>query len=239
LGGVVSGSNGHRTVLPPDRKAKVLNHLVTLVEELAPFLERSGQAYCRMPHKEKEKQAVQSLRSRSVRSLLVYRYCKEHKEPPDRDCINGAIDYCEGKLLDQRIGPTILSNCPVLRCFLRAIDDRGDGAGSAEDILKMLRSTNHDSRLLKGAERLPTNPTAMGLWLRNNQLILQSHGIELDRPPRGSTKRLWSWRQIIPDDDASDALRSEVSPNVSLPNPLQGNDNQADDTLLDQFIEFL
>ena len=103
----------------------------------------------------------------------------------------------------------------------------------------MLRTVNKDSQLLKGAEKLPNNSSAMGKWLQKYQFALSAHGIELTRPPRGSHKRLWDWRQIVRDDDTSGTLPTEASHEASSPNPLQGNENQLNDTLLSQFSQFL
>ena len=78
-----------------------------------------------------------------------------------------------------------MADCPILRCFLRAVDDQGDGAGSAEEILKMLRTVNKDSQLLKGAEKLPNNSSAMGKWLQKYQFALSAHRDRIDSPAPG------------------------------------------------------
>jgi hypothetical protein len=130
-------------------------------------------------------------------------------------------------------------DCPVLRCFLHAIEENDGRTGSAEDVLKMLREVKKKTHLMKAAEKLPKNPTAMGKWLVKNQLILQAHGIEVFRPPRGSTKRLWDWRKIIRDDDASDTSTPEVSQGASLLKAKQDNEIHQADTLTDQETRIL
>ncbi len=216
-----------------------IDRLVLLIEELEPFLDSSGRGYCRMPHAEKEKRGVLSLRSPQVWSLLAYRFHKEHKEHPGRERISQAIQFIEGRLLQHRHGPVSQKECPILRCFLRAVDEHESGSGSAHDILKMLRETQVQCRILQGAEKLPKNATAMGKWLTRNQLLLEAHGLEICRPPRGSKKRLWDWRKIIRDDDACDTSNGNVSPGASLSNSKESKENQRDDALTDDELEDL
>lgn len=217
-----------------ENRADVIDHLVRLVEKMAPFLDCSGRAFCSMPHQDETKRGILPLRDRQVRSLLAFQFREENEVYPGRDRVNEAIDYVEGKLLATRKGPIVSADCPVLRSFLHAIEESDGGTGSAEDILKMLRELNKKSKLLKGAEKLPKSPTAMGKWLVKNQLLLQAHGIEVFRPPRGSKKRLWDWRKIIRDDDTSDTSTSEVSQGASLSNSGQFNENEPNDTLTEE-----
>lgn len=222
-----------------ENRAEVIDALVKLIENMNPFLDCSGRAFCQMPHSDETKRGIIPLRDRQVRSLLSFLYREKRNAYPGRDRINEATEYFEGKLLAKRIGPTVTKDCPVLRCFLRAIEDEDGGTGSADDILKMLRRVNSENRLTKGKEKLPKNPTAMGKWLTKNQLLLQANGIEVFRPPRGTKKRLWDWRQIIRDDDTSDASTSEVSQGASLPNSGQINENERNDTLTDEETRIL
>lgn len=214
-----------------ENRAEVIDDLVLLIEKMAPFLDCSGRAFCRMPHVEQSKRGVLPLRNRQVRALLAYQFREEHRSYPGRERVNEAVDFVEGQLLAKRTGPIVTTNCPVLRCFLHATEEEGGGAGSAEDILKMLREINQRNKLLKGTEKLPKNPTAMGKWMVKNQLILQAHGIEVSRPPRGSNKRLWDWQKIIRDDDTSDTSSTEVSQEASLPKSGDNNEKRNGDTL--------
>jgi hypothetical protein len=98
----------------------------------------------------------------------------------------------------------------------------------------MLRETQDQCRILQGAEKLPKNATAMGKWLTRNQLLLEAHGVEIYRPPRGSKKRLWDWRKIIRDDDTCDTSDGKVSPGASSSNSKETKENQQSDTLTNE-----
>ena len=87
-----------------ENKAKVFNQLVTLVEAMRPFLDCSGQAFCDTSPIREDNPVALPLRSRQVRSLLVYRFREQHKDLPGRDRVKDALDYCEGKLFAQRKG---------------------------------------------------------------------------------------------------------------------------------------
>jgi len=220
----------------PRKRQETVVGLVILIEgKLGPFLDSFGRCYCSMPDAEKVKQAVVPLRSRQVRSLLAYGFHEENGEHPGRERISEAIEFVEGKLLAHRRGPVVDEDCPVMRCFLRAVEDDEGGSVSANDILRMLSATNQKHRLLRGAEKLPKNATAMGMWLVKNHFLLQAHGLEVYRPPRGSRKRLWDWRRIVRD-DASDTSTFKVSLGVSSPNTKEINDKQHNDALTDEEI---
>lgn len=223
-----------------ENRAIVIDDLVKLIEGMDPFLDCSGRAFCSMPHSDPAKRGKLPLRDRQVRSVLSFRYWEEHQTYPGRERVNEAIEYFEGKLLANRTGPIVSTDCPILRCFLLAIEEEDWGTGSADDILKMLRTVNERNRQkLKGKVTLPKSPTAMGKWLVKNQLLLQAHGIEVFRPPRGSKKRLWDWRKIIRDDDTSDTSHAEVSPDASLPKAAKTNDIRLNDTLTEEDYRIL
>lgn len=225
---------------PQENRAVVIENLVTLIEEMNPFLDCSGRAYCFMPHADATKRGMLPLRDRQVRSVLSFRHWEEHHAYPDRSRVTDAIEHFEGRLLANRIGPSVSADCPVLRCFLLATHDEEGGSGSAEDVLRMLRLANERNRLqLNRKTKLPLNPTAMGKWLAKNQLNLQSHGIEVFRPPRGSTKRLWTWRKVITDGDTCDTSKLEVSQQASLPKLLLGNEKLQHDTLTEEELHTL
>lgn len=217
-----------------DGRSAAVDRLVALIQELKPFLDTSGYVYCELPHRRQENRAKFSIRSRQIRSLLSYRYHRKHGEYPGRERVTEAIEHVEGQLLEHRRGPTIEATCPVLRCFLRAVVDHECGAGSARDILQMLRDTQTIHRILRGAEKLPKNETAMGMWLVTNQQVLRAHGVDIHRPQRGAVKRLWGWRRIVSDNDTCDTLEATVSAWVSPPNSHDGNHNRPNDTLTDE-----
>lgn len=216
-------------------RTDVVDRLVKLIEKLKPlFLDSSGQAYCTVGAEQQNQPLELPLRDWRVRSYLMCRYKTEHGDYARRDRVADAIDYCVGNLFDQRKEPLAIASCPIVRCFLRLVEARGDGAGSADDLLRMLRKVaTRPPRLLKGGARLPKNATAMGIWLVRRHLALRAYGIELDRPPRGSTKRLWSWRQIVRNDDACDTSASVVSSS----NPIPGNEDQLSDASLENMFK--
>lgn len=221
------------------RSPDVVDELVKLIEEMNPFLDVSGRAFCHVPHHDQAKQGQLPLRDRQVRALLYFRYRERLNSYAGRERVSDAIEFVEGKLLATRRGPMVTQDCPVLRCFLKAVEDHEGGAGSADDVLRMLRQVKKSHTLLRHAERLPPNPTAMGIWMTKNLLLLQAHGIEVTRPPRGSRKRLWGWQKIIRDDDTCDTCRPDVSQGVSLPNPGPGIENRLNDGLTDEEIRIL
>ncbi len=226
-------------MLDHDNRSEVIDVLVKLIETMDPFLDCSGRAFCSMPHSDQTKRGILPLRDRQVRSLLFFRCKDEHTAYPARDRVNEAIEYYEGRLLAKRQGPIVTKDCPVLRCFLHALDEEYGESGSAEDVLKMLREVNLRNRVLKGGEKLPKNPTAMGKWLAKNQLLLQANGVEIVRLRRGARKRLWDWRRIIRDDDTSDTSTPEASQGASRPNSAPNKENRPDDTLTEDEIRIL
>jgi hypothetical protein len=196
-------------------RTNVVAQLVVLIDELAPFLDSFGRAYCRMPHAEKDKQGILPLRDRQVRALLSYRYHKEHGDYPGRERIAEASEYVEGRLLEHRKGPVVQNDDPVLRCLVQAARETESWAGSAQQLLNLLREVKKQSRL-KG--KFPRSADALGIWLSKNHQLLLAQGIELYRPSRRARERLWGWRRIIIDGDTSDTSTGQVSPEASLPN---------------------
>ena len=215
-----------------ENRGDVVDRLVQLIDEMAPFLDTFGRAYCQMPHTEKAKQGQYPLNSQPPRSLLFYRYKNNHGGYPGRERVSEAIEYVEGRLLHDRKVAVVQTECPVLRCFMRGTEDEGSGADSAAGILRWLREINRQHKLLNGAEKLPKNATTMGKWLVNNVLLLRAKGIELFRPERRSAKRSWGWQKIVRD-DATDTSVAEVSQGASCPNSKEENEKQQNDTLTD------
>lgn len=210
--------------------------LVALVREMNPYLDLTGTPRCRV----KSDNAVDTLdfrlRDRSVRAVIGY-LCKiRHGAPPSRERVAAAIDFVEGQLLSTRSPGAVLTDCPTTRCFRRLLEDEESGQGSAEEILGLLRSLAKTQRLLRGAECLPDNATAMGKWLTRSQLRLRTHGIELTRPGRRATKRLWAWQLVVPD-DGCDAMPPQASPLRHDDAASQTTSPESpDDTMTDDFL---
>lgn len=196
---------------PKRRSAtEVIDKLVEMINDMSPYLDLSGTAYCNL---KADGGVIFTLRDRRVRAYLIYRYHELHAVHPGRERVNEAIEFVEGRLLATTSPKSPLENCPVLRCLLCALQEEESGAGSAMEILNMLREVRRKHKtLLRGEEEIPDTPTAMGKWLARNQLRLRAYGIDLSRPPRGSKKRLWDW-QVILASDGNDTCRPQVSLN--------------------------
>jgi hypothetical protein len=195
---------------PKELTAKVIENLIKMIDGMSPFLDCSGTAYCNVKPDEGGDDVIFTLRDRRVRACLIYRYHRLHEAHPGRERVNEAIEYVEGRLLATTPPKSSLKDCPIFRCLARAILDEESGAGSASDILTLLRETAKTHKLLQGKEKLPKTATAMGKWLARNQLRLRSFGIDLSRPPRGSKKRLWDW-QVVLAGDGRDTLPRNLS----------------------------
>lgn len=204
---------------PKESTAKVIENLVTMIDGMSPFLDCSGTAYCNVKPDEGGDDVIFTLRDRRVRACLIYRYHRLHDAHPGRERVNEAIEYVEGRLLATKPPNSWLKDCPIFRCLARALLDEESGAGSASDILTLLRETAKAHTLLKGKEKLPKTATAMGKWLARNQFRLRGFGIDLSRPPRGSKKRLWDWQIVVPGDgrDTSPWHLSQVVQDGSPP----------------------
>jgi hypothetical protein len=209
---------------PKETTAKVIDTLVTMIDGISPFLDCSGTAYCKVKPDEGGGEVIFTLRDRRVRAYLIYRYRSSHEVHPGRERVNEAIEYVEGRLLSMKAPNPLPQDCPILRCFARVLQDEESGAGSASDILTLLRKVAKDNKLLKGLEKLPHNATAMGKWLARSQLQLRGLGIDLSRPPRGSKKRLWDW-QVVLASDGRDTLLSHVSQAPTSASPQENKDN--------------
>jgi hypothetical protein len=213
---------------------EVIDKLVEMIKEMSPYLDMSGTAYCKLTA---DGGVIFTLRDRRVRSYLIYRYHELHAVHPGRERVNEAIEFVEGQLLATTSPRSPLENCPVLRCLLRALQEEESGAGSAMEILQMLREVKRKHKgLLEGEEDVPDNPTAMGKWLARNQLRLRAYGIDLSRPPRGSKKRLWDW-QVIHASDGNDTCSPQVSRKHAGASHQENTDEDASaDILTDESI---
>ena len=220
---------------PKRRSAtEVIDKLVEMIKEMSPYLDMSGTAYCKL---RADGGVTFTLRDRRVRAYLIYRYHELHAVHPGRERVNEAIEFVEGQLLATTSPRSPLENCPVLRCLLCALQEEESGAGSAMEILQMLREVKRKHKnLLSGTEDLPDTPTAMGKWLARNQLRLRAYGIDLSRPPRGSKKRLWDW-QVILASDGNDTCGTQVSPDQAAAwYPKNTGEAAPTDTMTDESI---
>ncbi len=102
------------------------------------------------------------------------------------------------------------------------IRDTGGGAGSAEELLDLLRKVAKKYGLWALSDALPDSPDRLGLWLKSNTVALQAFGIDLTRPKRRARKRLWDWRAIVPH-DGSDTSETYLS---LIPDALKSPQNK-------------
>lgn len=218
----------------------MVDNIVGMIDEFRPFIDCTGTPYCRLPNEKKKHRVFLPLRDKQVRALLLYQYYTRHRIHPGRHRISEAIEFVVGRLLAKRKGSTTTRNDPVLRCVFCVFDDDEGGCGSAGEILQLLRDASKKHKLLTGAEKLPSNATAMGKWLARNQKLFPAYGFELSRPPRGAKKRLWDWRAVIPD-DTSDRPFLKV-PTVSKPPNADDRGQKGaanDDVTEDEFTSLL
>lgn len=217
-----------------EKQKKQNEVLVKLIMELSPFLDSSGKTFVIMPHNNEKIQITEPLRSSKVRCILTSRYKKKCKSFLRPHSVLTPISFVEGCLLENRKNYMVDGNYPPLKCLNRFIEEEGEYSGSAHDILDRLRDVNKKYGLLKGTEKLPENPTAMGKWMTKNQLLLQANCFEVSRPSRSATKRLWYLRKIIRDDDASDTSMVELSGEGSLSKSNNFNENELNDKLTEK-----
>lgn len=220
------------------KRAETISALVKLLKAMDPFLGCEGLPFCRAPTSAGGLQGILPIRDRRVHSLLFYLYHQQYGNYARQERIHEAVEYVAGKLLAHRRGPFTTPANPVLRCFFLATQEEGEGAGSAEEILKLLRATIKEHRQELVGVALPKSPGAMGKWLVKHQLLLQHHNIELTRL-RNAKKRLWAWSTIRRDDDANDTSTVEVSFGASLPNSGQNNENGPNDALTEDEARIL
>lgn len=221
--------------MPDNEKQKNRDEvLVEFIMEMSPFLDSSGKAFVIMPHINEKVRIAEPLRSSKVRSLLTCRYKNEHKSFLRPNSVLGPISFVEGHLLENRKDYMVDGNYPALKCFYQFIEEEGEYSGSAHEILDRLRYVNKKYGLLKGTEKLPENPTAMGKWMTKNILLLQANCFEVSRLSRSATKRLWYLRKIIRDDDTSDTSMLKPSGEESFSRSNNFNENELDDALTEK-----
>jgi len=226
---------GHDRSSDPKRKRipadEVIDDLASLIE--SPFLDQSGTAYCRVPSDKGGHGVVFPLRDRKVRSNLAYRYRQSRGHHAGPKHVNAAIDYVEGQLIQAwRPNPDLAASL-TWRCFAGFLVDEPSGTKSANDILVKLREVARANCLLTGFEHLPDNATAMGKWLARHQIALRAQGIELSRPTRHSTTRLWAWQTVEPDDAGDTSIPHESWPATVAAAPKNTERVEPDDTMSD------
>lgn len=224
--------------LPRTVAADGTDSIVAIIETMAPYLDQSGTARCRVKSDSAADSLDFRLRERSVRAVIGYAHSTAYGSPPRKERVTEGLDFVEGKLLSTRAACADLQACPTARCFRRLLEDDEGGQGSAEEVLILLRRVAKKHRVLRGGELLPNNAIAMGKWLARNQLRLRSYGIELSRPARRATKRLWAWEQIVPN-DGDDATQQNASlvpggeTSQQITSPDVPDDAMTDDFLLE------
>lgn len=211
------------------RRQAIVDRLLTLVDELNPFLDQFGAAYCRMPNAERAKRMVIPLQSQIVRDLLSYRFRARHHSRPNWKQIRQAVAEVRGKLLETWDGTSVPTESPTLRVLLKAAELLESWMGSAGELRDLLTRLDHQFDLGAG-EGLPPNEDAMGIWLRDNYAAICANGIKIWRPKRCREKRRWAWRKVTIDADTGDTSSGNVSPEVSLRNQNAENEQRPVDT---------
>lgn len=205
-----------------------LESLLSLFNEMDPFLDSGGWAYLSIKDPDGVSRMVLKMEDQRVRSLLMSLYLERHKHLPAWDQVYKAMVLVHGRLLKNRKGSKSID--PTMRVFLKAASDHEGWAGSAKDVLELLRSAQKAHKVTKNTHQLPISPTAMGIWLTVHQLPLLGHGIELYRPTRRSTKRLWAWRLVTKTSDTCDASMTAVTFVVSDTDSLNQSIKSESDT---------
>lgn len=181
--------------------------LVELIEQLNPYLDSFGHAYCGGLGRDAKGKSGWPLDSEQVLSLITFRYHNLHSSVPSRIEIEAARRIVVGGLWDQRRieARTPSPHSTVVKLILKHVETQGDFLGTASEAEAELRevANNHPECLLQG-ESLDISPTQMGVILGQMGLILRDKGVELYRPPRRDVKRLWAWRRISACPDTPD-----------------------------------
>src|SRR6266487_6947558 len=147
-----------------------VSSLVSMLDEFKPFLDASGQGYAFLPHEEPEKRLPGRMNDHRLRCVLFYLFLQNHEQEPTWGQIYKAIALVHGRLLKDRQGPNSDLNDPTLEVFIKAAIEHEGWAGSAKDLLCLLRETQTAHKVVKDTHRLPDSPTATGIWLSTNLL---------------------------------------------------------------------
>jgi hypothetical protein len=180
------------------------------VEELLmncePFLSSTGKAYCYMINNQTDRRICHEIRSQDIRDIIIFRHHQQFGCIPSAKHIDQAIALVVGRLWDDSIAvqkPLHL----VTRLLLQLTAEVESGVGSASELRDQLVIAN--GYLEDG---LPPNPSALGRLLTVLVMEAREVGIELHRPKRFATKRLWVWRRHT----FNDANDTTMTDNVAI-----------------------
>lgn len=219
----------------PTQRDICVERLVGLLKEMKPYLDSFGRAYCGGLGRDAKGRGGWPLDSQPVLSLLTYRHLDRHLTTPPRSAVDLARTIVVGWLWETRTTPTDAeSSLPaVVKVILEMVEEAGDFVGSATEAEAQIRefSRQHPG-CLRADETLPDSPDKVGLVLSQVGMVLLDHGVELFRPQRKDSKRLWAWRKLRGANDTRDtpdAKPGDVSGSGSAQQAItSGNDDGTD-----------
>lgn len=177
-----------------------VDRAIAIIDDMHPFLDDEATVFCRLKAVNGGNGIAVPLWDKRVQSSLAYRYRQTCGGFPTTKLLKTAIQFVEGRLLVTRSPEPSLRTCPIAACLAMLIQESGGGAGSAEELLELLRKVAKKHGLWQQSDALPDSPDKLGLWLKANTVALQAFSIDLTRPKRRARKRLWDWRAIVPYD---------------------------------------
>jgi hypothetical protein len=203
------------TTVDPGVATQVVPRLVGLANELRPFLDAFGNAYCGIPARGNQAHTTLPLADSRVGDLLLYRYHEAFGNLPAVRQITQALALVRGCLWHSRDSHARSQPRPVVRLISEAAKSRNSWVGSADEMLTLLENLEQEMPVLTNGESLPESPDALGVELGKCGLELRENNIELYRPKRRDIKRLWAWRALNPDADTSDTMAQASHQDVS------------------------
>jgi hypothetical protein len=193
-----------------------LMRLMSLVKDMGPFLDGQGTLYCRIPDPAGQPSVTWPLESEAALSVITYRSFSELGDVPSPGTLSRVISLVRGELWQKRptVNPSDRTWDAVVKAIKKSSDIWGDFQGSASEILERLKEDSENEAAI--FDQLPESPDRLGIILGRIGLLLRQEGIELYRPPRTESRRLWGWRKIVPEaardtPDTPDGRRDEAS----------------------------
>jgi hypothetical protein len=224
----------------------VIRTLIDYLLAQNPYLDANGEAYLDLRSQDNESSLLVRLHDYRVSDLLLFLFHQEQSKVVTTAQIRAAMGLVQGQLLTEWRKSNRPTEDPTLRLFLTVASEHEGWAGSAKELLDLLRETQRRRQVVRCTETLPDCPTALGMWLAKNVLRLQKHGIQIYRPTRRSEKRRWAWCRILKDIDTNDTSSTAPNSVVSsempdLPNasPADDGDDTSDGDRLAQLTEML
>jgi hypothetical protein len=211
---------------------RTLNKLVQLVKEMSPFLDVHGTVYCRIPGTGTKTSITWRLESEAVLSLVMFRSFSELQVLPTAAMMKQVACLVRGELWYFR-PPAVPTDGPwtaTLNAIKKSAEISGDFLGTSSDMLDRLREDVRDDTDVYS--ELPNSPDQLGLVLNRIGLLLRQEGIELYRPRRTETRRLWAWRSILREDPPDASATSDTSTSNVSSNSIGGSQGlgRPDDT---------